>query len=119
MRQRTAGTIAELWRYPVKSMLGEQRSQLAIGARGSLGDRAKALRDLNTGRIASAKRFPRLLEFRARYEVEPTYNTPGRIEIATPAGRTICADDLVRHLHAGAGRPAARFRHSSHNRQSP
>ena len=55
MRQRTAGTIAELWRYPVKSMLGEQRSQLAITPRGSLGDRAKALRDLNTGRIASAK----------------------------------------------------------------
>jgi uncharacterized protein len=93
MRQRAAGTIAELWRYPVKSMLGEQRSQLAITARGSLGDRAKALRDLNTGRIASAKKFPRLLEFRARYEVEPTFDTPGRIEIATPAGRTFCADD--------------------------
>lgn len=93
MQQRTAGTVRELWRYPVKSMLGEQRSQLAIGARGSLGDRAKALRDLNTGRIASAKKFPRLLDFRARYEVEPTCDTPGRIEITTPAGRTICADD--------------------------
>ena len=93
MHQRIAGTIAELWRYPVKSMLGEQRSQLAIRARGSLGDRAKALRDLNTGRIASAKKFPRLLDFRARYEVEPTYDTPGRIEITTPAGRTVCADD--------------------------
>ena len=86
MQQRTAGTVRELWRYPVKSMLGEQRSQLAISARGSLGDRAKALRDLNTGRIASAKKFPRLLDFRARYEVEPTYDTPGRIEITTPSG---------------------------------
>ena len=93
MHQRTAGTIAELWRYPVKSMLGEQRSQLAISARGSLGDRARALRDLNTGRIASAKKFPRLLDFRARYEVEPTYDAPGRIEITTPEGRTVCADD--------------------------
>jgi uncharacterized protein len=93
MRQRTAGTIAELWRYPVKSMLGEQRSHLAITPRGSLGDRAKALRDLNTGRIASAKKFPRLLEFYAQYEVEPTFDTPGRIEITTPAGRTVCADD--------------------------
>jgi uncharacterized protein len=88
LRQRTAGTIAELWRYPIKSMLGEQRSQLAITPRGSLGDRAKALRDLNTGKIASAKKFPRLLDFRARYEVEPTYDTPGRIEITTPEGRT-------------------------------
>jgi uncharacterized protein YcbX len=93
MRQRTAGTIAELWRYPIKSMLGEQRSQLAITPRGSLGDRVKALRDLNTGRIASAKKFPRLLDFHARYEVEPTYDTPGRIEITTPRGRTVYADD--------------------------
>jgi uncharacterized protein YcbX len=93
MRQRTAGTIAELWRYPIKSMLGEQRSQLAVTSRGSLGDRAKALRDLNTGRIASAKKFPRLLDFRARYEVEPTFDTPGRIEVTTPGGRTVYADD--------------------------
>jgi uncharacterized protein YcbX len=93
MRQRTAGTIAELWRYPVKSMLGEQRSQLTITPRGSLGDRAKALRDLKTGRIASAKKFPRLLDFYARYEVDPTLETPGRIEITTPAGRIIFADD--------------------------
>lgn len=94
MRQRTAGTIAELWRYPIKSMLGEQRSQLAITPRGSLGDRAKALRDLNTGRIASAKKFPRLLDFHARYEVEPASDTPGRIEITIPGGRTVYADDL-------------------------
>ncbi|MGC2528145.1 MAG: MOSC N-terminal beta barrel domain-containing protein [Candidatus Acidiferrum sp.] len=93
MHQQSAGTIAELWRYPVKSMLGEQRTQLAITPRGSLGDRAKALRDLNTGRIASAKKFPRLLDFHARYEVEPTCDAPGLIEITTPAGRTVCADD--------------------------
>jgi uncharacterized protein len=93
MRQQTVGTIAELWRYPVKSMLGEQRSQLAITPRGSLGDRAKALRDLNTGRIASAKKFPQLLDFYARYAIEPTYDTPGRIEITTPEGRIVCADD--------------------------
>jgi uncharacterized protein YcbX len=74
-------------------MLGEQRSQLTITPRGSLGDRAKALRDLKTGRIASAKKFPRLLDFYARYEIDPTLGTPGRIEITTPAGRIISADD--------------------------
>jgi uncharacterized protein len=91
--RRAVGTIAELWRYPIKSMLGEQRSELLITGGGSLGDRAKALRDLNTGRIASAKKFPRLLDFQARYEVEPTYDTAGRIEVTTPVGRRIYADD--------------------------
>jgi len=93
MSPRTAGTVAELWRYPVKSMLGERSSALAITQRGSLGDRAWALRNLTTGRIASAKKFPRLLDFQARYESEPTLDTPGRVEITTPVGRTMCADD--------------------------
>jgi uncharacterized protein YcbX len=93
MIRRAVGTVAELWRYPVKSMLGERRSKLSVTQRGSLGDRAWALRDLNTGRIASAKKFPRLLDFHARYEIEPTFDTPGRVEIRTPTGRTTYADD--------------------------
>jgi len=87
------GRVAELWRYPVKSMLGERRDQIPITPRGALGDRAWALRETATGRIASAKRFPRLLTFQARYEVEPTFAAPGRIEISLPDGRTICPDD--------------------------
>ena len=68
------GRVAELWRYPVKSMLGERRNQLSITTRGALGDRAWALREIATGRIASAKRFPQLLAFLgARYVVEPTF----------------------------------------------
>ncbi len=34
------GTIAELWRYPVKSMLGGTVGELLITERGGLGDRA-------------------------------------------------------------------------------
>jgi MOSC N-terminal beta barrel domain len=56
-------------------------SQLFITDRGGLGDRAWALRDPTNGRIASAKRFPQLLEFRAIYEVEPTMTTSGRVRI--------------------------------------
>jgi uncharacterized protein YcbX len=70
-----------LWRYPVKSMRGGTVSQLFITDRGGLGDRAWALRDPTNGRIASAKRFPQLLEFRAIYEVEPTMTTSGRVRI--------------------------------------
>ena len=83
----------ELWRYPVKSMLGERRDRLAITARGALGDRAWALRDTATGRIASAKKFPQLLSFQARYEVEPTFEAAGRIEIILPDGRAMSPDD--------------------------
>ena len=51
------------------------------------------LRETATGRVASAKRFPQLLAFQARYEVEPTSTAPGRIEITLPDGRTIAPDD--------------------------
>jgi uncharacterized protein YcbX len=68
-------------------------SQLFITDRGSLGDRASALRDPTNGRIASAKRFPQLLEFRATYEVEPTMTTPGRVRIEASDGQTVYADE--------------------------
>ena len=93
MAEHLVGRVAELWRYPVKSMLGERRSQLPITPGGALGDRAWALRETATGRIASAKRFPQLLALHARYEVEPTFTAPGRIEIRLPDGRTICPED--------------------------
>jgi uncharacterized protein len=90
---RVVGRVAELWRYAVKSMRGGTVPELLITDRGGLGDRAWALRDPVTGRIASAKRFPRLLEFRATYEVEPTLTTAGRVRIEAPDGRTVYADE--------------------------
>jgi uncharacterized protein len=87
------GTIEELWRYPVKSMLGTQVPELNVTPDGGLGDRTWALRDLETGRIASAKRFRRLLDFRARYEIEPTQERGGRVSIQTPDGRMLDPDD--------------------------
>ncbi|HEV2785299.1 MAG TPA: MOSC N-terminal beta barrel domain-containing protein, partial [Solirubrobacteraceae bacterium] len=91
--ERLAGTVGELWRYPVKSMLGSQVPEVLVTDHGCLGDRAWALRDVASGRIASAKRFPRLLAFRATYAVEPTPQERGRARIDTPDGRSISADD--------------------------
>jgi uncharacterized protein YcbX len=85
------GSIAELWRYPVKSMLGGTVSEITVTERGVLGDRAWALRDQRTGRILSAKRVPDLLRFRATYEVEPTLVSAGLVRIETPDGDTIYA----------------------------
>jgi uncharacterized protein len=90
---RAVGTVETLWRYPVKSMLGERKRELLVTERGALGDRAWALRELESGRIASAKKFPRLLEFEARYEIEPTDKHPGSVLIKLPDGRQLRPED--------------------------
>jgi uncharacterized protein len=77
--QDLVGTVQALWRYPVKSMLGDSPSQLAVDPRGIRGDRAYALWDHASGRVASAKN-PRLwqglLGYRARFREEPTPAAP-------------------------------------------
>jgi uncharacterized protein len=66
--------IAELWRYPVKSMTGEQLTEANLGPLGLPGDRRYALRDLASGKIISAKQpklATALLGCSARYVEEP------------------------------------------------
>src|SRR4051794_25781887 len=91
--ERLVGTVKELWRYPVESMLGSRVPEGVVTGRGCLGDRGWALRDLGRGRIASAKRFPRLLAFRSVYEREPAQESRGRARIDTPDGRSLFTDD--------------------------
>ncbi len=77
--QELVGTVRSLWRYPVKSMLGESPSRLEVDPRGIRGDRAYALWDHASGRVASAKN-PRLwkdlLGYGARYRQEPAAEAP-------------------------------------------
>jgi uncharacterized protein len=68
-----AGSIVSLWRYPVKSMMGEEINSSLVTERGLLGDRSYALVDLATGKVVSAKnprKWPGMFGFRAVY-VEP------------------------------------------------
>jgi uncharacterized protein YcbX len=63
------GGIVEIWRYPVKSMLGEPLDAAELEASGLTGDRQFALIDLEDGTVASAKhprRWAKLLSCRAR-----------------------------------------------------
>lgn len=53
---RSVGVVDMLRRYPVKSMLGETRDTLSVLRRGVVGDRAWAVLDQATGKVASAKR---------------------------------------------------------------
>lgn len=52
--------IAELWRYPVKSMAGERLDHVAVGRLGLEGDRLVHARRAD-GRVATARTFPGLL----------------------------------------------------------
>jgi uncharacterized protein YcbX len=84
-----AGKVVSIWRYPVKSMLGEELNSTLVTQGGLIGDRRFALVDVETGKIASAKnprRWPNLFDFRATY-IEP----PGDAN-ALPAVRISCPD---------------------------
>ena len=73
------GHVAALWRFPLKSMLGERLERLEVEARGVVGDRGYALWDGALGRVASAKnprRWGALLPCRARYLAEPRAGVP-------------------------------------------
>src|SRR6266446_1403440 len=61
-------SVVSLWRYPVKSMLGEELNAAEVTKRGLLGDRAYALVDSADGKVASAKnsrKWPQLFDCRA------------------------------------------------------
>jgi uncharacterized protein YcbX len=93
MQRHKVGTVKALWRFPVKSMQGEQLEELHITSRGVIGDRAWALRDLENRRIASAKKFAGLLKFYAQYEGTPDGETLPPVKITLPDGSEIHADD--------------------------
>jgi uncharacterized protein len=49
------GSVGALWRYPVKSMIGERVQTVVVTERGILGDSAYALVDQSTGKLGSVK----------------------------------------------------------------
>lgn len=68
--QTELGGVGSLWRYPVKSMMGEELNAAEVTGRGLRGDRAYALVDCEDGKVATAKnprKWPRLFDFRATF----------------------------------------------------
>jgi hypothetical protein len=92
MERRQVGVVQALFRYPVKSMLGEQPSAVDIGLQGVIGDRAYALREAS-GRVVTAKKWANMFEFCARYDTPPTPGELAPLHITLPDGRTIDAQD--------------------------
>jgi uncharacterized protein len=97
----TIGQVAELWRYPVKSLGGERVEQAGVGARGVLGDRLWAVRDLERDVTASARQLPVLLTATARYPgLVPPDAGPGNVpevEITFPDGTVVSSSDAGVH----------------------
>lgn len=94
------GTVAEVWRYPVKSMGGEQLSSSAMDLRGLHADRLWAVRDLELGAVTTARRLPALLGCTARFLEEPALGVgPGDVcdvRITFPDGTEVTTFDRER-----------------------
>jgi uncharacterized protein YcbX len=103
------GTIAALWRFPVKSMTGERLPELELTQAGVLGDRAYALIDADTGKVVSAKSiklFPDVLRCKAEFVEAPKRGgdmPPVRITLSTGLSVRSDAGDvdkvLSEHFH--------------------
>jgi uncharacterized protein YcbX len=98
MTAATQGSVTSLWRYPVKSMQGEELGTAEVTASGLLGDRAYALIDRGDGKAATAKnprRWPTLFGFRAEF-IEPTRpggNVPA-VRITLPDGTSVTSQQV-------------------------
>jgi uncharacterized protein YcbX len=91
------GRVVSLWRYPVKSMSGEELNETEVTERGLLGDRAYALIDNSDGKAATAKnprKWPHLFDFRATLTESPRapMKVVGPIRIAFPDRTTAMSD---------------------------
>jgi len=118
MPMRVVGRVESLWRYPVKSMRGEELTEAFAGFAGVYGDRAYAFRS-----SAASPGFPfftgreqgQMLRHRARYRhaermtmppnlaeaealgpgVTPLHADPAdcAVEVETPSGEVLAIDD--------------------------
>lgn len=91
------GTVSVISRFPVKSMLGEELDRATVETKGVRGDRAFALVDAETGKVASAKdprRWAGLLHFRARY-VDTDRAAQPVLVFDLPDGTTVRSDDAA------------------------
>jgi uncharacterized protein YcbX len=91
--------VLELRRYPVKSMLGVEVDEVRLGPGGVDGDRALALIDTATGRVATAK-HPRLWRALLRCSA-----LPDGTGIVLPDGREVAVADADGPLSDLLGRP--------------
>lgn len=94
--QTGTGIVTSLWRYPVKSMMGEELTSTQVSEQGLFGDRAYALLDSADGKVATAKnprKWPNLFAFRAAL-IEPSARSTKvhSLRITLPDGTIVTGD---------------------------
>jgi uncharacterized protein YcbX len=113
------GAVGSLWRYPVKSMGGEQLDDAVVTDGGFVGDRAYAVIDQSSGKVASAKvpkKWGDLLHLGATFLEAPRSGAPvPPVRITWPDGaqaigdhkaETMLSERLGRPVRLTTSRPA-------------
>jgi uncharacterized protein YcbX len=107
------GAVVSLWRYPVKSMMGEELNTSDVTDRGLLGDRSLALVDTETAKVVSAKnpkKWPTMFDFRAVFTSPPELGKPfPPVRVTTPDGVTVTSEDtrFAELMSTALGRPVS------------
>jgi len=107
------GVVLTLWRYPVKSMLGERCQRLAVDVRGVEGDRLYAIRDA-AGKFGSGKSTRRFRRIDGLFAFAAAYDGDVPV-IAFPDGRRLRGDDATIHdaLSAALAQPVTLAREAA------
>lgn len=94
--------VAQLWTYPVKSMVGSTVATIDLSPLGIVGDRYWAIRDLDNGGIRGAKKIGELMQFTAEQQGED-------VSITFPNGDVISSShsDVNEKLSRALGRNVA------------
>ena len=124
----TIGTVESLWRYPVKSMSGEELTEAFMGFPGFYGDRCYAFKNSAARKgvpYLTATTQPQMLRYRPRFRYPERAVTPPNLieamsiapgitpangdaedmilEVVTPSGVVVAVDDptLIKMLGEG------------------
>jgi len=121
--QVEAGSVVGLWRYPVKSMMGEELNAAEVTDRGLVGDRQFAIVDATTGMVAGAKnprKWGNFFDFRAAYVEPPQRGSKlPAVRLTLPDGTVVTSEqpDLAQVLSTALGREVA-FAEAQHDGES-
>jgi hypothetical protein len=90
------GSVVALWRYPVKSMMGEELNAAEVTDRGLVGDRRFAVVDAATGKVAGAKnprKWGNFFDFRAAYVAPPRKGSKlPAVRLTLPDGTVVTSE---------------------------
>ena len=104
----SVGIVSQLWRYPVKSMAGEQLSAAEIDGNGVAGDRGWAVREIQADVTRNAREMPKLLQFASAYAESPSFDRRSpAVTITTPDNVQVQSadEDRDQQLSEILGRP--------------